>query len=101
MSYFRTLPAKFLAYFLYGIAFKLLYGWFVAETFNLPAVSLTQSWGIAILFRLMGDHFIPRDAEDKLNLWWHSSLTPCIGIGLGWALHQFGPIIEGFIQKFT
>ena len=93
MSYFLTLPAKLLAYFLYGIAFKLLWGWFVAETFNLPSIPLDKAWGIAILIRLMGDHYIPREAEVRKNLWRHSIITPCLATGIGFAIYTFGHLI--------
>jgi len=63
MHYFSTIMPKILGYFLYGAAFKLLWDWFVAETFNIANPSWANAVGIGILIRLIGDHYIPRDME--------------------------------------
>lgn len=93
MNYFTTLFPKILAYFLYGIAGKLLWQWFVAEPFDIINLPWSVACGITILIRLTNDHFIPRDKEDFNNLMRHTIYTPVIAVAIGFVLHQLKGII--------
>ncbi|MBM3206205.1 MAG: hypothetical protein FJZ43_01100 [Candidatus Staskawiczbacteria bacterium] len=93
MHYFATLFPKILAYILYGIAGKLLWQWFVAETFDIVNLPWSTAFGITILVRLTNDHYTPRSKEDYSNLLRHTIYTPLIATALGFILYRLKGII--------
>ena len=100
MSYFGTLPLKLIGYLLYGVAFKLLWGWFVFDLFSLvPDITWARAFGIGILIRLLGDHYIPREKDDLRDLLWHTVLTPSVAVGVGFLIYNLSHIVS-YIGQF-
>lgn len=70
-----------------GWAVTILWGWFVAPTFGLPALTITQAAGICLLLGVMR----ARMAAPKDETTWGLKLFamvfgPPIAVGVGWVI---------------
>lgn len=77
-----------LAYVLYGIAFVLLWGWFIVPIFGLPSLSIVPAIGICILIGLLTYHGSNTDKitwRQVLGLY----LSPIFAIIAGYVVHLF------------
>ena len=88
MSPWLTIPLKLVTYFLNGLAIKLLWQWFVAETFYFPEMSFLQATGIGILVRFISDQYIPRDGEDRKYYLIHVFSGPLVALLIGFVIHR-------------
>ena len=82
-----TIPLKVATYLLNGLAIKLLWAWFVAETFNFPETTFLQATGIGILVRFVGDQYIPRDKKERFKYTIHTLFNPVFAIAVGFAVY--------------
>jgi len=84
-----VLALMVVAYLLDGVALKLLWGWFLVPTLGFPAISLVQAIGISIVIGFMTQQHIPRDEDEKKELYVYVFLTPILAIVIGWIVHLF------------
>ena len=80
----------------YGYALSLLWAWFIAPIFGLPALTITQALGVAIVVGLLTHQAMPNDSNahttaiDKLI---PAVITlifrPLMAIICGWIVHSF------------
>jgi hypothetical protein len=76
-------------YMLNGVALQLLWNWFMVPTLGLPAISLVQAIGIGILISFLTHQHIPREKEERKQLFAFVILNPIIAIAFGWVVHLF------------
>ena len=81
--------------FIDGYALIVLWGWFIAPTFNAPPIGIAQAVGLTIVVGFFTSNFHRRDEEEK-GFW-----KACVGqavksIGkdgmalfIGWIVHLF------------
>ncbi len=72
-----------------GVALKLLWGWFMVPTLGLPVISLVQAIGIGITVGLLTLQHIPRDEDEKKEMFASGVLNPMIFIAVGWVVQLF------------
>ena len=75
-------------YLLNGVALMLLWEWFMVPTFGLPAISMMQAIGIGIIVSIMTMQHIPRNEDEKIEMFKFSFLTPVLATAIGWVVHM-------------
>lgn len=48
-----------------GVMLSVLWGWFIVPIFGLPALSIIQAWGVAIVFRSLQGIDLGQNPEQK------------------------------------
>jgi len=76
-----------------AVAAQALWGWFIASTFGLPALSLAQACGLSLAVKaLTGFHADESKKREKWEIVVRAVLAPPLGMGLllliGWGVHQ-------------
>jgi len=70
-----------------------LWGWFAVEQFGLPAVSVTQAWGLALIVTFFRGTPRPLKADLYANENWVGYLGlygfGLLVLGIGWCLHAW------------
>lgn len=72
-----------------GLALKLLWGWYMVPIFSLPALSLVQATGIAIIIGLTTYHSNDLEKENSLMRLGQSIYCTLAYVAVGWILHFF------------
>lgn len=75
-----AIPAMF-AY--NGLALMLLWRWFVAEPFGVPALSVPHSIGLSMFAVVFARH-IPRDEDDRAEMLIHELVSPGLAVAVGY-----------------
>jgi hypothetical protein len=75
---------------LHGWVFKILWWWFVAPVFGLPALTVAQALGIGLMVSFLTKQLGLAEKEREA---WESVLEsiaqPFLVLGFGWLVHQF------------
>jgi putative flippase GtrA len=78
-----------------GYVLSILWGWFIAPTFGLPALSVVAAIGVAIVVSYLTNQIHP-DGDKKKE--WSKKFSEMIGygigrplfaLGFGWVVHLF------------
>lgn len=78
-----------------SFALSVLWGWFVAPLFGLPALGLAPAYGLALVFRAAaGMKHVERKDEEPWKIWARAILVPPMFAGL---LLLCGLIAKSFI----
>jgi hypothetical protein len=78
-----------------GYVLTILWGWFIAPTFGLPALSLATAIGLALVVSYLTHQYLPKCAEegdtwDKLGrAFWHMLMRPAFSLLIGWVVKQW------------
>jgi hypothetical protein len=82
-----------------GFVFSVLWGWFIAEAFSLPAIGIAHSIGLAMMFTFLSYQYDAKkknDKDEKLSgslttLLVFSVVAPFFVLLCGWIIHGFMP----------
>lgn len=76
-----------------GYALSVLWGWFVAPTFELPTLGIAQAIGIALVVTFLTHQYTDEDDKEFSEKIGHaisaSVLKPLIYLLIGWIAFQF------------
>lgn len=75
-----------------GLTFSMLWGWFIAPVFALPALSIIQAYGIVLVYRCMRG-IGQSKKEDSINFIAKAIFMPpfiaSLLLGVGWVAKSF------------
>jgi len=78
-----------------GYVFSILWGWFMVATLKLPALSIIQAIGIALIVRFLTVHYDPQQENKKgfgetfFKSIMFSFFYPAFALFFGWIVHLF------------
>jgi ABC-type Fe3+ transport system permease subunit len=85
-----------LAYLANGWALMTLWGWFISETFALPALSIVQAIGISIVVGFLTSKYSDTQHKDESKGWEaffktasYSIIGPVVAVAVGWIVKGF------------
>lgn len=86
-----VIPSSIVIMAVRGYVIAMLWLWFVVDTFDVPALSLWQACGIALIFETFDGYQVPQDSDDATPV---KTIVMTIAyyliiIGVGWIIHSF------------
>lgn len=71
-----------------GFALKILWGWFIVPTFNVPGLSIPAALGFSVIVSLLTKQYLEDKRSPRDKIIYHFSV-PVFGLAIGWTFHLF------------
>ena len=88
MWFLLNLGVFVVAYALNGIAFSVLWGWFIVPTFDLPALTALQAIGIGITVGMLTTQYVPKNESETKKAIVIMLIEPIFALALGGIVYR-------------
>lgn len=90
MGFLILLPAVVISTAWSGYVLSILWGWFIVPVFHLPALSIAQAVGMAIVIGMVTrDLNVKREDQDMASAISVPLVYNLLMLVIGWVVHQF------------
>ena len=73
----------------WGLALRVLWGWFVAPVFDVPTLSIAQAIGIQYVIGFVTYHYSGKDERETVEKAAVAVGTPLVFLAVGYIVHLF------------